>query len=156
MIRNRMELETLLRFVAVDPVTGCWNWTRSLQTGGYGQIQISGRNWLAHRLSWFLHHYRLPVGLLMHSCDNRRCVNPDHLSEGTHRQNWEDAVAKGRADPMELSRHSHKPRKRKLSDAQVIDIKASTDSYAACAKRHRISFTHCWKIRNGQRKQLVG
>lgn len=156
MILNRQDIATILRYVVVDPVTGCWNWTRSLQTGGYGQLQVCGRNWLAHRFSWFVHHDRTePPRLLMHSCDNKRCCNPDHLEPGTHKQNTAAAIARGLMDRMGLAQHTHRPRVRKLSNEQVLDIRHSTDSYADCAKRHGITFAYAWKIRHGQAKRLV-
>lgn len=81
----------------------CWRWLGYISDDhGYGQISIGGYSepivtWRAHRLSFFLHNGYLTEGLMvMHSCDNRWCVNPHHLSEGTAKDNWHDAFRKGR------------------------------------------------------------
>lgn len=86
----------------VDRSTGngphgdCWLWTKSLQASGYGNAW-DGAVTTAHRLSYRIHHGDIPKGLdVMHSCDVRHCVNPDHLSVGTRSQNMRDAKAKGR------------------------------------------------------------
>lgn len=70
---------------------GCWEWTASLQGGGYGQFWLDGSNALAHRVSYQTTVGAVPAGLqLDHLCRNRKCVRPDHLepvtpSENTHR-----------------------------------------------------------------------
>lgn len=81
-----------------DGAGGCWNWTASRKEKGYGQFFWRGKMHRAHRLAWHLSGHELPgTGLeLAHSCDNRVCVNPAHLSVATHRQNLDDMRAKGR------------------------------------------------------------
>lgn len=83
----------------VDRSGECWLWTASVRRDGYGNFNRgSGDGWVsAHRFSYELHHGPIPARLLvLHSCDNRRCVNPSHLSLGTHRDNTRDAITKGR------------------------------------------------------------
>jgi len=84
----------------VDPVTGCWNWTASLGGNGYGQIYVYAlrRPKPAHQISWDLHNPDKPRGRLfvLHRCDNKLCVNPDHLFLGTNQDNMIDARDKGR------------------------------------------------------------
>lgn len=71
-----------------EPMTGCWFWTGSLNTCGYGQIYIDGRMPHAHRAAYEAVYGKVPPGLeLDHLCRVRSCVNPDHLEAVTHRTN---------------------------------------------------------------------
>lgn len=81
-----------------EPNTGCWLWTKSVDNGGYGGISINGKDFLAHRFSWFLHNGAIPKKLwVLHTCDMPSCVNPDHLYLGTHQDNMDDMVKRGRS-----------------------------------------------------------
>lgn len=78
--------------------TGCWEWQGTRNEHGYGGVSVNGRWRKAHQVSWELTHGPIPHGMeLLHSCDNPPCVNPDHLSLGTHRDNMHDMSVKGRA-----------------------------------------------------------
>lgn len=85
------------RNYSIDQLTGCWNWTGDMMTGGYGRVKCWGFYRGAHQLSYELHNGPIPSGMhILHSCDNKRCVNPDHLSIGTHAENMAEAGARGR------------------------------------------------------------
>lgn len=74
----------------------CWNWIGAC-CRGYGLIRINRKNILSHRFSWGIHFGRIPEGLcVLHECDNRRCVNPNHLFLGTNQDNVDDKVNKNR------------------------------------------------------------
>lgn len=99
---GRMSLATrLLTRYKVNPETDCWEWTGYLTTqNGYGRLRV-GYNKprvLAHRVSWELHNNRtVPAGLMvLHHCDNPKCINPDHLWLGTALDNSRDRDKKGR------------------------------------------------------------
>jgi hypothetical protein len=99
---RRVEGDSETRFwsqVARDSDSKCWEWQAGLNKQGYGMMRFDGPPENAHRISWKLANGRnIPPGMcVMHSCDNRRCVNPAHLSLGTHEQNMADMVAKGRS-----------------------------------------------------------
>lgn len=80
--------------------SGCWRWTMGLTKAGYGQMccrELSPQPVTAHRVSWLLKHGSIPDGLhVLHRCDNRACVKPQHLFLGTQQDNNRDRDAKGR------------------------------------------------------------
>lgn len=87
------------RFLAkVQKTETCWLWTGYVMPNGYGKVGVpkTRRVVLAHRRAFELFRGYSPSGVVMHTCDNRRCVNPDHLVEGTQEDNLRDMAAKGR------------------------------------------------------------
>lgn len=68
-----------------------------MQSKGYGSFGVGSKTYLAHRISWMMKHGRETDMLIMHKCDNPRCVNPGHLREGTDLDNVRDMWRKGRA-----------------------------------------------------------
>lgn len=88
--------ERLKKHVKIDPKTSCWNWCDS-STNDYGRLRIKRRNYKTHRLSYELYVSSIPGNLLVcHKCDNRKCINPEHLFLGTHSDNAEDMFLKNR------------------------------------------------------------
>jgi hypothetical protein len=70
-------------------------WQASLNPQGYGQLNIGGEVFGAHRLAWIARHGPIRRGLFVcHRCDDRRCCNPDHMFLGTHAENMGDMKAK--------------------------------------------------------------
>ena len=94
----------------------CWEWQASLSRGGYGQFMLEGKPRRASRMAWRMAHGS-DAGLLCvcHTCDNRKCVNPNHLFLGTHADNLADMRAKGRAP----SRKGERMIRRKLTPEQA-------------------------------------
>lgn len=78
----------------------CWEWTACLSDVGYGQLYIGpeeGDKIYAHRLSWLLADKTIKFGkMVLHKCDNRRCVRVSHLFLGNHADNTADMIKKGR------------------------------------------------------------
>lgn len=88
----------IARFWAkVEKGDGCWEWNAARNRGGYGQLQIGRRPYVAHRVSWTIANGPIPDGLIVrHTCDNPPCVRPDHLETGTLKDNAQDTVLRGR------------------------------------------------------------
>jgi hypothetical protein len=97
--RPKPKADPAARFWAkVQRGEGCWEWQGANNGKGYGCFGKEGsRPYYAHRFSWELHAGPIPDGLfVLHRCDNRRCVNPEHLFLGTQGDNMRDMIAKGR------------------------------------------------------------
>ena len=76
-----------------EMTNGCLEWQGQTGSSGYGQIKAFRKMVSCHRLSYELNYGPIPEGLeVMHSCHNKLCINPDHLSIGTHKQNMKDAA----------------------------------------------------------------
>lgn len=75
---------------------GCWLWKGSFGPSGYGQFKAFGKMVGAHRFALELYKGPIPKGKqALHSCDNKACVNPDHLRVGTHTENMAEASSRG-------------------------------------------------------------
>lgn len=96
---------TLSRFLArcvPSKTSDCIDWSGRLNYRGYGLLGAvfagkQGRVTYAHRIAWVLEHKEIPEGaMVLHRCDNPRCVNVDHLFLGSAKDNTADMVTKGR------------------------------------------------------------
>lgn len=116
--------------------SGCWLWTGSRNGKGYGLLSIDGRSYLAHRLSMLVFNQIDPGEFLVcHSCDEPRCVRPDHLFVGTASDNTADMTRKGRARRGSLRGESASTAK--VTEAIVIDIMERTRRGATRAELGR-------------------
>jgi hypothetical protein len=84
----------------VKKTDGCWLWTALIEKSGYGRFWYKGRMCTASRVVWNIVNGEIPDGLyVLHHCDVRNCVRPDHLFLGTKKDNSVDMLNKGRCKP---------------------------------------------------------
>ena len=96
-VSPRPPAERLAQLSKPDPLSGCLIWQGGVNEWGYGRISVRTKNYLAHRLAWILKNGSIPRGMdVCHACDERRCVNTDHLFLDTHTANLADWKQKQR------------------------------------------------------------
>lgn len=146
-------LELIERFHekwALNPRTGCWEWTASIAGKGYGQIKLPGerRQIYAHRLAYLIFYGELPEDrMVCHTCDNPRCVRPSHLFLGSAADNL--------GDMRDKDRHLRGERnaKAKLTDDKVRHmhrLSAEGVSQGRIAAMMGVSQGVVWRILHGE------
>lgn len=136
---------------------GCWGWKGSIAHGGYPVMSCrkaigSDRG---HRASWMIHKGKIPKYMhVCHACDNPICTNPDHLWLGTHKQNNDDKIAKGRARYTQppIMKGIENP-SAKLNEDQVKQIKILISEERSCysiGKEFYVSKQTILRIKNGE------
>lgn len=132
---------------------GCMEWQGGLSANGYSNIKHGNKNWTGHRLVAFL-----ATGVLgevaMHSCDNRKCLNPSHIKWASQKDNLRDMTFKNRCP------------KAVLKSDQIIEIRTA---YAAGCTQKELSnrfgvsqsnisaivLGKAWKLASGQLKKPI-
>ena len=102
----------------VDKSNNCWEWTAATQNKGYGVFSYKGNNRaLAHRVVMQLEGHDVKGLFVLHKCDNRLCVRPDHLYLGDAKDNMQDAIDRDRVC------HGEDHPDSKLSDDEVAELR---------------------------------
>lgn len=130
----------------------CWDWDSTYRgANGYpmfywGIVNGKEKNMKASRASFILNKGEIPAGMhVCHSCDNRSCVNPDHLWLGTHQDNMDDRHKKGRTNAW-ASRYNFKRSDELLNSIKklrsngmkikdiIIELNIGLTTYYRCAE----------------------
>lgn len=133
---------------------GCFVWTGDKDSNGYGRIRHAGRKtYPAHRLAFELFNGAIPKGMVVrHTCDNRACINLDHLELGTQQQNVQDMFDRQRANRAAGEKHG----RAKLTQQQVDEIRRryiprhATHGAAAMGREFKIGSPAIFAILTGR------
>lgn len=132
------------RIKAIDS-NGCWVWGGNI-TGRDARAFIwwDGRTRVAARVLYeIVHHIKLPKEMcVLHTCDNPKCVNPEHLYVGTQSDNARDRELRGRNNAFARSFIGSKNGAAKLTEEDVTQIRVSKESASSLAMKYRVS-TSC-------------
>jgi hypothetical protein len=135
----------------VEKTNNCWKWKALINYLGYGKFRLYGDKNMgsAHRISWRLHKGPIPERrFVLHTCDNRACVNPDHLFLGTQDDNMKDASKKGRLQKGVQKYNA------KLTDEKVRTIRnlfhIKKWSAGKIARIFGLNEANAWRIANRQ------
>jgi len=114
--------------VATGPTSRCWEWQGCCNSTGYGSVAWHGELYTAHRIAaWLVGLVKSPSAPassrepthVLHTCDNRRCCNPEHFFLGTFSDNMRDAYKKKRKQQPKGSLHANA----KLTAVQASEIR---------------------------------
>jgi hypothetical protein len=108
----------------VIKTSSCWEWQAAKNKQGYGMYSVDGKSIPAHRFSAMLHGFIIDNKLVCHTCDNSKCVNPNHFFIGNYQDNVDDMIAKGR---------------KKLNNKQIKTPDGIFESRLAAAKHYKVS-----------------
>lgn len=162
---NHDELRTWFFAQKTVKDNDCWEWTGVRIKDGYGVLSVKGTRFLVHRYALMLHLNRsIEKGTeVRHICHNPSCFNPEHLEEGSHRDNMTDMVmanrqARGETLANRLRGVAHESGRgegngrAKLTNAQVLEIRQLSDSIMSqrdIAARYGVSKTAIRGILSG-------
>ena len=114
----------------------CIEWQGTMFDTGYGRVYKDGKSKKAHRVEWEKANGPIPDGLCVcHRCNNKGCVNPDHLYLATSRQNTIDAYKDGLIKCRVGEEHQNS----KLTEADVLEIRATDISLGKGAIKYGVS-----------------
>lgn len=139
------------RFLShVRKTNNCWYWTASVfSCNGRARAILGTRSVIAARVSYVLFKGKISSNLVCHTCDNILCVNPKHLFLGTHKDNAQDMIQKGR----KFLTYGTTNGRAKLKDKEVIAIRSLAKhgvSNSSLAKQFNVSYSNICLITSGK------
>ena len=154
MFLKEVELERFLAKVEINEENGCWEWTGSHDSCGYGQIKIRRIRPSAlgsHRVSYLHYNGDIPEEFCVcHKCDNPKCVNPEHLFVGTNLDNTRDMINKGRDRSGDHKGEANAYSKLKEKDVLEIVNSLSTMNNKQIAEIYDTTHANISLIRRGK------
>ncbi len=131
----------------------CWNVTSHCkEPQGYHPVSFKGYRTRTHRLAYMLTRGEIPKGFIVrHSCDNKSCINPDHLQLGTKKDNTQDMMKRDRCNRWK----ERNGKRSKLSHKEVEVIFLSSESSYLLSKKYNVTDVQIRRIKNGSRYQSV-
>lgn len=148
-VRGESLAERLWRHSMPVPECGCWIWLSSTNKR-YGQLNLRKSIVSAHRLSWQVFRGEIPEGMhVLHRCDVRECINPDHLYLGSDLENARDRVAHGTQNVPPRMLGSNHPMAL-IDEVTAIEIKNAVGTHTAISKRFGVSRSTVGHIKTGR------
>ena len=128
----------------------CWDWKGYISERGYGAFRMNPYGWVesSNRASYIFHCGEIPAEMhVLHSCDNKKCVNPAHLRVGTSAENSREASERGLYVTGNQWRAAHLPtiprgeahKNARLTERQVLAIRNSDSSGVLLSKQYGVS-----------------
>lgn len=145
--------------VKVNDKNGCWE-MKPYKGHRYPNLQVNNMSIRANRLSWEIYNNKkIPSGYCcLHLCDNTTCINPKHLIIGTHKENMQDMIKKGR-DKKDGPK-GERCAQHKLKKEQVIEIKKMLKgkkvNMSEIARKYNVNNVTIFNIRHGHTWKNIG
>lgn len=141
--------ERFLAKISKASIGDCWEFTGGISKSGYGAFWLNGKTVSAHKVSYLMFNGRIPNDqLIRHICDNKKCVNPEHLILGTVSDNAKDAVERGRW----ARQHGQYNGIAKFTYEQVEAIREEYNkgawTYQALADKYEVALSVMWELIN--------
>lgn len=132
---------------------GCWEWTATKDSHGYGRVMLGGVRRRAHRFALIFATGQNPEHLeALHSCDNPGCCNPQHLRWGTHKENMADRRERNRGFVPTGEKHGAA----KIDDAAAYRIKFGGERAIDLMREYNVAKSVIYHIRQGRSWTHIG